>query len=92
VESIYGLNGISTISHITYDDCTCEIKKVNRLSGCPPSDQINNRVANISSVLEPSRDGADIVHVVSQDHQEDGESTKLVDGFQAFQETHKNIF
>jgi len=67
VESIYGLNGISTISHITYDDCTCEIKKVNRLSGCPPSDQINNRVANISRVFEPSRDGADIVHVVGQD-------------------------
>src|SRR3990172_8470748 len=33
IGSIHGLNNIAAISHFSYDDCTYEMKKVNRLSG-----------------------------------------------------------
>jgi hypothetical protein len=42
-------------------------------------------------MLQPGRDDLDIVHVVSQDHQQDGKSPELVNGPQAIRHPIRSV-
>ena len=44
------------------------------------SDQVDNRVAHIGSMFEPGGNAADVVQVVRQDHKQNREASKLIDG------------
>jgi len=44
------------------------------------SDQIDNRVADIGGMFEPAGYAVDIVQVVRQDHKQNREASKLIDG------------
>ena len=43
-------------------------------------DQVDDCVTNVRSVFEPGRYSADIVEVICQHHEQDGESAELIDG------------
>jgi len=44
------------------------------------SDQVDNGKAHIGSMFEPGGNAADVVQVVRQDHKQNREASKLIDG------------
>lgn len=47
------------------------------------NDQVDNRIAHFGSMFEPGGYAVDIVQVVRQDHKQNREASKLVDGMDA---------